>query len=180
MIQYSQRLVFKILIITHCFRDQEKHHEKWCSWKFDTRYTHKSFTSWKLSRYGGFSAPYFPVFRLNREKYGPEKSRYLDNFHVEIAIGKRLMWERILKNRVLKKHAKNNDALSPNRSTCVNESFKLVVASRALKMHPYSKLESLDFRLAAVVYWKDIGQTYMFDVNTLIGLSPVKISRKFY
>ena len=34
-----------------------------------------------MSKYGFFSDPYFPVFRLNTGKYGPEKSPYLDIFH---------------------------------------------------------------------------------------------------
>ena len=29
-----------------------------------------------------FSGLYFPVFRLNTGKYGPEKTPYLDTFHV--------------------------------------------------------------------------------------------------
>ena len=32
------------------------------------------FTVWKMSKYGVFSGPYFPVF-------GPEKPPYLDTFH---------------------------------------------------------------------------------------------------
>ena len=35
----------------------------------------------KVSKYGVFSGPYFPVFELNTEKYGPEKTPYLDTFH---------------------------------------------------------------------------------------------------
>ena len=56
-----------------------------------------------MSKYGGFSGPYFPVFGLNtekygvsftpylsvfspnKEKYGPEKTLYLDIFHIVIA-----------------------------------------------------------------------------------------------
>ena len=56
-----------------------------------------------MSKYGGFSGPYFPVFGLNTERYGvsftpylsvfspntekyePEKTPYLDIFHVVIA-----------------------------------------------------------------------------------------------
>ena len=37
--------------------------------------------AWKLSKYAGFSGPYFPVFSLNTGKYGPEKSPSLDTFH---------------------------------------------------------------------------------------------------
>ena len=36
---------------------------------------------WKVSKYGFFSGPYFPVFELNTRKYGPEKTPYLDTFH---------------------------------------------------------------------------------------------------
>ena len=42
------------------------------------------FTAWKVSKYGVFSSPYFPVFGLNTEKYGPEKTPYLDTFHAAI------------------------------------------------------------------------------------------------
>ena len=51
-------------------------------------------TVWKVSKYGGFSGLYFPyldwmrkftewisVFSLNTERYGPEKTLYLDTFH---------------------------------------------------------------------------------------------------
>ena len=34
-----------------------------------------------MSKYEVFSGPYFPVFGLNTEKYGPEKTPYLDTFH---------------------------------------------------------------------------------------------------
>ena len=70
-----------------------------CSLKFHWR--DKSFFSiswfyevnatWKVSKYGVFSGPYFPAVGLNKErsgvfspnarKYGPEKAPYLDNFH---------------------------------------------------------------------------------------------------
>ena len=35
----------------------------------------------KVSKYGVFSNPYFPVLGLNTGKYGPEKPSYLDTFH---------------------------------------------------------------------------------------------------
>ena len=34
-----------------------------------------SITAWKVSKYGVFSGPYFPVFSPNRGKYGQEKLR---------------------------------------------------------------------------------------------------------
>ena len=39
------------------------------------------FTAWKVSKYGVFPGPYFPVFELNTEIYGPEKPPYLDTSH---------------------------------------------------------------------------------------------------
>ena len=38
-------------------------------------------TAWKVSKYGVFSGPYFPVF-------GPEKTPYLDTFQVMGAMEK--------------------------------------------------------------------------------------------
>ena len=43
-------------------------------------------TAWKVSKYGDFSGPYFPVFGLNIGKYGPEKPPYLDTFRTVLDI----------------------------------------------------------------------------------------------
>ena len=67
-------------------------------------------------------------------------------------------------NRVFEKHAKNANALRN---------------SKERKIHHYSKSEIFDFRIASAVCQKNIGQTYMTDVNTATGLSPGKISHKF-
>ena len=37
-----------------------------------------------MPKYGVFSDPYFPAFGLNTEKYGPEKTPYLDTFQAVI------------------------------------------------------------------------------------------------
>ena len=37
---------------------------------------------WKVSKYGFFSDPYFPVFSPNTGKHRPEKTPYLGTFHV--------------------------------------------------------------------------------------------------
>ena len=34
-----------------------------------------------MSKYGTFPGWYFPLFSPNAEKYGPEKTPYLDTFH---------------------------------------------------------------------------------------------------
>ena len=38
-------------------------------------------TGWKVSKYGVLPGPYIPAFSPNAEKYGPEKTPYLDTFH---------------------------------------------------------------------------------------------------
>ena len=38
----------------------------------------KSGTAWKVSKYGVFSGPFFPVLGLNTGKYRLEKNPYLD------------------------------------------------------------------------------------------------------
>ena len=38
-------------------------------------------TTWKVSKYGVVSGPYFSVFWLNTGKYGPEITPYLATFH---------------------------------------------------------------------------------------------------
>ena len=40
----------------------------------------------KVSKYGVFSDPYFPVFSVNAGKYGPENTSYLDTSHSENAL----------------------------------------------------------------------------------------------
>ena len=39
-------------------------------------------TGWKLSKYGVFSGPYFPVLGLNTLISKPEKTLYIDTFHI--------------------------------------------------------------------------------------------------
>ena len=43
-------------------------------------------TAWKVSKYGVFFGPYFPVFSRNTGKYGPEITPYLDTFHAVLYI----------------------------------------------------------------------------------------------
>ena len=64
-----------------------------------------SFTTWNVPKYGDFSGPYFPTVGLNTERYGvslrtqsefgkcgPEKTPYLDTFHVMVTITTRAIW----------------------------------------------------------------------------------------
>ena len=56
----------------------------------DAQYSLKNFYNLKLIhcvksvQIRIFSGPYFPAFGLNRGKYGPEKTPYLDTFHAVI------------------------------------------------------------------------------------------------
>ena len=56
-------------------------------------------TAWKVSKYGVFSGPYFPVFELNMRKYRPGKTPYDDTFHAVLV--SKLVWENILNSSCL-------------------------------------------------------------------------------
>ena len=43
-------------------------------WSMFNRWSQKNCTAWKVSKYGVFSVPYFPVFGLNTRNYGPENT----------------------------------------------------------------------------------------------------------
>ena len=42
----------------------------------------RAYTVWKVCKYGVISGPYFSVFSLNTENYGPEITPYLDTLHI--------------------------------------------------------------------------------------------------
>ena len=59
-------------------------------------------TAWRVSKCGVFSGPYFPVFRLNTGKYGPEKTPCLDTFHamkISLLLKIPIRFSRIFKNQ---------------------------------------------------------------------------------
>ena len=47
-----------------------------------------------MSKYGGFTGPYFPVFNSNTGKYRSENTPYLDTFHA--VLGNQLIWKLML------------------------------------------------------------------------------------
>ena len=53
------------------------------------QYKFTSYCVWKMSRYGVFACPYFPVFGLNTGKYGPEKISYLEIFYAVLILSSR-------------------------------------------------------------------------------------------
>ena len=85
-----------------CFRKKHMRklniwHNLWCLFS-----SAKRLTSWKVSKNGVFSGPYFPafgldteryfasVFRPNAGKYGPEKTQYLNTFTLWLRISLQL------------------------------------------------------------------------------------------
>ena len=44
----------------------------------------KRVTARKVSKYGVFSGPYFPLFSPNTGKYGSEKTPFLETFHAVV------------------------------------------------------------------------------------------------
>ena len=76
MIHSLSTLTFFVSCLIHSF----------CFLNCSSRYVcrspaRKPSTARKVSKYGVFSGPSFPVSGLNPEKYGPEKTPYLDSFH---------------------------------------------------------------------------------------------------
>ena len=53
---------------------------------FCTKFKNNKSTVWKVSKYGVFSGPYFPIFSSNTRKYEPEKTPYLDTFNAVVVI----------------------------------------------------------------------------------------------
>ena len=55
----------------------------WLFWSKNSNYQFelKFGTSWKVSKYGVISGPYFPVFGMSTGKYESEVTPYLDTFH---------------------------------------------------------------------------------------------------
>ena len=53
---------------------------EWSGLTLISEFSEFSATAWKVSKYGVFSGPYFPVFSPNVEKYGPEKNSVFGHF----------------------------------------------------------------------------------------------------
>ena len=88
------------------------------------------------------------------------------------------------KNRTLKEKlieiysvfSENSHKLAPCGSTRLNESFNNTVASKAPKSKHYSTSESLDSRVQCAVAQTNNGYSYVSEVNTLVGISPGRVS----
>ena len=79
-------------------------------------------------------------------------------------------------DKIFAKQAQNASQLCSNSTSNPNESFNTMVASKAPKSHHYSKSESLDYRIAAAVCQKNMGEGYLCIVNEIAGMSPGRIA----
>ncbi|KAL7297622.1 hypothetical protein TKK_0009293 [Trichogramma kaykai] len=77
-------------------------------------------------------------------------------------------------DELMQRYVNNAEKLSPAASTQANESFNNTVASKNPKSRHYSGSESFNFRVAAAVCQKNIGNTYVDRVFTKLQLSPLK------
>ena len=86
---YNRLIFFKLtcLKIIHYIRDEFI--QGICHFLF-IRYSQIIVTAWKVSKYGVFSGPYFPVFGLNTEIYG--KSSYSFRIQENTAQKKLRIW----------------------------------------------------------------------------------------
>ena len=78
--------------------------------------------------------------------------------------------------KIFDKQAKNASKLCACGSSNTNESFNMTVAAKAPKTKHYSKSESLDFRVAAAVCQKNVGEGYLPKIFQLSGLSPGRVT----
>ena len=74
------------------------------------------------------------------------------------------------------KQANNSAQLCFNATSNPNESFNTMVASKAPKSKHNSKSESLDYRVAAAVCQKNMGEGYLCIVNEVAGIPPGKVA----
>ena len=65
-------------LFTHTLNSSEFENEPDCTIGHKRRMQTQS-TGWKVSKYGGFSSPYFPVFGLNTESYSIDWFLYEGN-----------------------------------------------------------------------------------------------------
>lgn len=101
----------------------------------------------------------------NREYRNLPGKKCLSNYELRIDLDK-----------VFLKQAQNAAQLCANSTSNPNESFNTMVASKAPKSRHYSKSESLDFRIAAAVSQKNMGEGYMCVVNDVAGIPTGKIA----
>lgn len=73
---------------------------------------------------------------------------------------------------VLSRDAENAEKIAPCGSSQANESFNNLVATKNPKYKFNAGSEALPFRVAASVCQKNLGATYVLDVNKKIGVSP--------
>jgi DNA polymerase III epsilon subunit-like protein len=105
----------------------------------------------------------------------PEKYK-----HSSLPYGRDLVGEELRTDlsSIFESFIKNVDKISPAASTKDVESFNNMIASKAPKRCHYSSTSSLQNRVNCVVAEKNLGSTYVSQVNKSIGISPGKFYSK--
>jgi hypothetical protein len=82
-------------------------------------------------------------------------------------------------NNILSVYVSNAEKIAPAASTKDVESFNNVIASKAPKRIHYSGSSSLENRVSCAVAEKNMGTQYVSKINTLVGVSPGTILKKY-
>ncbi|XP_060598062.1 uncharacterized protein LOC132751871 [Ruditapes philippinarum] len=100
--------------------------------------------------------------------------------HSSLPYGRDLVGEELRTDlsSIFESFIKNVDKISPAASTKDVESFNNMIASKAPKRCHYSSTSSLQNRVNCVVAEKNLGSTYVSQVNKSIGISPGKFYSK--
>lgn len=80
---------------------------------------------------------------------------------------------------ILGRYAENAEKIAPCGSSQSNESFNNLVATKNPKYKFNAGSEALPFRVAAAVCQKNLGTSYVVNVNQTIGVSPGEETKKF-
>lgn len=106
----------------------------------------------------------------------PETYRHKSLPHGKDLSGKELQEDL---NNILSVYVTNAEKIAPAASTKDVESFNNVIASKAPKRIHYSGSSSLQNRVNCAVAEKNIGSHYVNRINTLAGISPGTIFKKY-
>ena len=98
--------------------------------------------------------------------------------HKTLPLGKNLTGEQLRKDLdgIFQIFINNAEKIAPAASTKEVESFNNMVASKAPKRLHFSGSESLSSRVNCAVAQKNLGNTYVCNVNSSLGISPGRLS----
>lgn len=82
-------------------------------------------------------------------------------------------------NNILSAYVSNAEKIALGASNKDVESFNNVIASKAPKRMPYSRSSSLQNHVNCAAAGKNSGSQYVNKINTLVGISPGTIFKKY-